>query len=128
LIAITDTHTLIWHDANTPRASTALRRYLRDPGWTVYVSVVNPWEMTIKTQTGKLILRADVPAIIADVLAFNPIQLLPVTYDHILALGRLPPVHKDPFDRLLAAQAIAENGVLVTDDPIFQHYPVHTDW
>lgn len=128
MIAITDTHTLIWHDSDPTRASTALVRYLANPAWTVFVSVVNPWEMTIKAQTGKLILRADVPAIMADVLRVNRVQLLPVTYDHILALGGLPPVHKDPFDRLLAAQAIAENAVLVTDDAIFLQYPVHTDW
>lgn len=128
MIAITDTHTLIWHDSDPSRASKALIRYLASPAWTVYVSVVNPWEMTIKAATGKLILRAEVRAIMSDVLRLNRVHLLPVTYDHILALGGLPPAHKDPFDRLLAAQAIAENAVLVTDDAIFQHYPVHTDW
>ena len=128
MIAITDTHTLIWHDAHPHRASPALVRCLTDPAWTVLVSVVNPWEMTIKAQTGKLILRADVPTNIADVLRVNPVRLLPVTLDHVFALGGLPPVHKDPFDRLLAAQAIAENAVLLTDDVIFRQYPVHTDW
>ncbi len=128
MIAVTDTHTLIWHDSNPARASSALVRYLADPMWTVFVSVVNPWEMTIKVQTGKLILRADVPTIIANVLRVNPVRLLPVTLDHVFALGGLPPVHKDPFDRLLAAQAIFENAVLLTDDAIFRQYPVRTDW
>ena len=128
MIVITDTHTLIWHDSNPSRASKALIRYLSNPAWTVYVSVVNPWEMTIKAQTGKLILRADVATIIADVVRQNRVQLLPVTYAHILALGGLPTVQKDPFDRLLAAQAIAENAVLLTDDAVFLQYPVHTDW
>ncbi len=128
MIAITDTHTLLWHDSSASRASKALIRYLSDPAWAVYVSVVNPWEMTIKAQTGKLVLRADVATIIADVVRQNRVQLLPVTYAHILALGRLPSVHSDPFDRLLAAQAVAENAVLLTDDAVFLQYPVQTDW
>lgn len=128
MIAITDTHTLIWYDSNPTTSSPLLDQYLRDPAWTVYLSVVNPWEMTIKVQTGRLPLRADVRTIVTEQLTWNPFRLLPVTFDHVLALGSLPPIHKDPFDRLLAAQAIAENAVLLTDDAIFQHYPVRTDW
>jgi PIN domain nuclease of toxin-antitoxin system len=126
--AILDTHALIWLDAEPAKLSPVVARYLGDPAWTCFLSVVNVWEILIKVGTGKLTLREDVRVIVADQLRRNPLQLLPVQYDHVLAVGGLPAAHKDPFDRLLVAQAIAENAVLLTDDPLVRQYPVRTDW
>jgi PIN domain nuclease of toxin-antitoxin system len=84
--------------------------------------------MIIKTRTGKLTLRADVEQIVSDITRVNPLRVLPVSERHAYALGGLPPIHKDPFDRMLVAQAITEGAVLLTADPVIRRYPVRADW
>lgn len=126
--AILDTHTFLWVDDAPAKVTPTVRGYLADPGCTVFLSVMCVWEIVIKVMIGKLALRADVRVIVADQLRTNPLHMLPVQYDHVLAVEGLPPAHIDPFDRLLAAQAIAEDAVLLTNDAIFRHYPVRTDW
>ena len=85
------------------------------------------WEILIKAQIGRLQLRIPLPEIVAEQLA-NGLQILPVTLAHTLALEGLPLAHKDPFDRLLIAQAVAEEMELVSADHIFSHYPVTVRW
>lgn len=126
--AILDTHALIWLDAEPSKLSTAVPRYLADPTCECFISVVNVWEILIKVGIRKLTIRDDIRVIIADQLRLNPLQLLPIQYDHVLVIDGLPPAHKDPFDRMLVAQAIAENAVLLTDDHLIRQYPVRTDW
>ncbi len=128
MIALLDTHALIWLAFNSARLTPAVRGYLADPAGVVYLSVVSVWEMVIKVGTGKLRLTKDVPTIVAEQLAANPIQILPVTLAHVLGVGGLPSIHRDPFDRMLVAQAQAENAVLLTADPLVRRYPVPTDW
>lgn len=91
------------------------------------ISTASVWEIVIKQKTGKLTLAAPLGAILSQFPAAG-ITVLPVLLDHVLGIDRLPDPHKDPFDRLLAAQAIAEGAVLVTADPVFGHYPVPTVW
>ncbi len=105
-----------------------MRGYLADPACVVYLSVVSVWEMVIKAGTGKLRLAKDVPTLVAEQLTANPLQLLPVSLAHVLAVGGLPSIHRDPFDRMLVAQALAEDAVLLTADPLVWRYPVPTDW
>jgi PIN domain nuclease of toxin-antitoxin system len=122
-----DTHTLIWWDSDPTRLSHPALAALRDPANTVWFSVVNVWEMVIKNQLGKLILHLPLTQIVAQQQA-NGLQVLPVTLAHTLAVEKLPPVHKDPFDRLLAAQANVEGAEFVTADAIFAQYPVRVLW
>ncbi len=91
------------------------------------LSVVSVWETAIKAQLGRLTLNLPLRAIITQQQA-NGLQVLPVTLDHVLALETLPAVHKDPFDRLLVAQAIAEGVVLFSSDETLRSYPVHVEW
>ena len=100
---------------------------LRDPANTVWLSVVSVWEIVIKAQLGKLNLRLPLPHIVTHQQA-NGLQVLPVTLPHVLAVEGLPPVHKDPFDRLLVAQAVVEGVELVSADPVFAQYPVRSLW
>ncbi len=95
---------------------------LLNPANTVWFSVVNVWEIVIKAQLGRLTLRLPLADIVAQQQA-NGLQVLSVTLAHSLAVESLPPVHKDPFDRLLAAQSIVEGADLVTADAIFGWYP-----
>ena len=83
--------------------------------------------MAIKMPLGKLTLRLPRADIFAHQVA-NGMRVLPISLAHALAVEVLPPAHKDPFDRLLVAQANAEGADLVTADPIFAHYPVRTFW
>jgi PIN domain nuclease of toxin-antitoxin system len=122
-----DTHVFIWWDSDPAQLSQPALTALRDPANTIAFSVVSVWEMTIKRQLGKLILRLPLSQLVAHQQA-NGLQVLPVTLTHTLAVEGLPPVHKDPFDRLLAAQANVEGVDFVTADPIFAQYPVRVLW
>jgi PIN domain nuclease of toxin-antitoxin system len=122
-----DTHTLIWWDSDPARLSDVALAALRDPANTVWLSVVSIWEILIKAQLGKLNVRLPLPDIVAEQQA-NGLRVLPVTLPHSLALEGLPPIHKDPFDRLLIAQAIVEGAELVSADHVFVQYPVRLLW
>jgi PIN domain nuclease of toxin-antitoxin system len=92
------------------------------------ISVVSAWEMQIKVQLGKLSLTAPLGEIIAGQQKLNQLEVLPINLPHILALDGLPNHHKDPFDRLLIAQARIENAVLISRDTVFGQYPVNVEW
>jgi PIN domain nuclease of toxin-antitoxin system len=122
-----DTHAFIWWDSDPSRLSAPALAALRDPANTVWLSVVSIWEILIKAQLGKLSVRLPLPDIVAQQQA-NGLQILPVTLPHSLALEGLPPLHKDPFDRLLIAQAVVEGADLVSADRVFVQYPVRLVW
>lgn len=122
-----DTHTFIWWDSDPAQLSQLALAALRDPANTVWFSTASVWEMVIKSQLGKLTLRLPLSQIVAQQQT-NGLQVLPVTLAHTLAVEGLPLVHKDPFDRLLAAQANVEGAEFVTADPIFAQYPVRVLW
>jgi PIN domain nuclease of toxin-antitoxin system len=122
-----DTNAFMWWDSNLGRLSAPALAALRDPANEVWFSVVNIWEMVIKAQLGKLALRLPLVDIVAQQQA-NGLRVLEATMAHVLAVDVLPPVHKDPFDRLLVAQANVEGAELVTSDPIFAQYPVRVLW
>jgi PIN domain nuclease of toxin-antitoxin system len=122
-----DTHVFMWWDSNPANLSSHALSALRDPANTKWISVVSIWELVIKSQLGKLTLILPLPQIVAQQQA-NGLQVLAASFAHVLAVEGLPPVHKDPFDRLLAAQANVEGAELVTADPVFARYPVRVLW
>jgi PIN domain nuclease of toxin-antitoxin system len=122
-----DTHTLIWLDQDHSKLSTAAARFIQDPGNDIVVSVMSVWEMVIKLQTGKIQLPDPVAALISRQAA-NGIRLMGVELSHVLAVETLPNPHRDPFDRIIVAQAIVEGAVLLTADKVFQQYPVTVVW
>ncbi len=101
---------------------------LRDDGNVVFISVVNAWKMQSKSQIGKLTLFKPLAEIIGEQQTANGFALLPIQLPHILTLDDLPLHHRDPFDRLLIAQARHENLTLVSRDPRFTAYPVQVLW
>jgi len=113
------------HDRPIP---SRVRAALEDPRNDIYLSLVTPWEMQIKVGTGGIKLNQSVRSIIDAQLAHGSYTLLPITLDHIEALSRLPDIHKDPFDRLLIAQAVHENLIIVTGDLTIIEYPVSVFW
>ncbi|MBI1764455.1 MAG: type II toxin-antitoxin system VapC family toxin [Acidobacteria bacterium] len=120
-----DTQILIWADEQPQRIPGHLRAVLQ-PGLNQWVlSIASVWELQIKTQIGKLHLQNPLPLLLASQQQTNRLQLLPIQLPNVLALENLPFHHKDPFDRLLIAQAIAENLTLVSVDPVFSAYSVN---
>jgi PIN domain nuclease of toxin-antitoxin system len=123
-----DTHAFIWWDSDPAKPSPQARAACEDRTNVVLLSVASAWEMQIKLQLGKLDLRLPLAEVIASQQQTNDIQVLPVALGHVLALRDLPAHHKDPFDRLLIAQADVEEAVLISHDPVFAHYPVKVLW
>jgi PIN domain nuclease of toxin-antitoxin system len=123
-----DTHTFLWWANEPERLSARVRALLENPKMTLLLSVVSLWEIQIKAQSGKLTLTIPLKTLVETQQRTNQIQVLPVTLAHILALDDLPLHHKDPFDRLLIAQANVENAVLASVDAVFGQYPVNVIW
>jgi len=123
-----DTHTFIWWDSDPQRLSPQALAVFQDSGNVALFSVASVWEMQIKIQLGKLKLNLPLSELIGSQQRINKVEILPVKLEHALALDNLPTHHKDPFDRLLIAQAQVEQAVLVSKDPIFSRYPVAVVW
>lgn len=123
-----DTHTFIWWDSEPARLSVSALSACQDPANTLIVSVVSVWEIQIKSQLGKLKLNLPLSEIIQSQRQTNNVQILSVELEHVLELQNLPYHHKDPFDRLLIAQANVEGAQLVSGDSAFSGYPINLIW
>jgi len=124
-----DTHAFIWWTGDQSRLPQSLLEAIREPSNTVYLSVASSWEAMIKQGLGKLRFDEDWSNIIDREINQNAFLILPIKLEHTFALNRLPPLHRDPFDRMLIAQAIAEGFTLATRDPLVKQYPlVATVW
>jgi PIN domain nuclease of toxin-antitoxin system len=123
-----DTHTFIWWDGEPDKLSPQALALCQDRANVLWLSVVSVWEMQIKLQLGKLSLTLPLAEMVESQQQQNDLKVLPVTLPHVLALQNLPTHHKDPFDRLLIAQANVEDAVLVSKDPLFAMYAVKLAW
>jgi PIN domain nuclease of toxin-antitoxin system len=123
-----DTHAFIWWDSEPKKLLPNGLALCRDRANELWLSVVSIWEMQIKLQLGKLQLSTPLAKVIESQQQINGLQVLPITLAHVLALEQLPLHHKDPFDRLLIAQANVEGAVLISHDPIFAKYAVEVVW
>jgi len=123
-----DTHAFIWWDSEPARLSSRALALCQDSENTLLLSVASTWEMQIKIQLGKLRLGLPLAALIENQQRVNRLEILPIGLEHVLALDQLPSVHKDPFDRLLVAQARVEGASLVTNDPVMENYSVDVIW
>lgn len=123
-----DTHTFIWFDVQSTRLSASAKQLIADPKNRKLLSAASIWEMSIKVGNGRLQLGGDLATVVRDQVSGNGIEILPVTAEHALAVQSLPPIHRDPFDRMLVAQAIVENAVLISCDPNLAKYPVTVFW
>jgi PIN domain nuclease of toxin-antitoxin system len=115
-----DTHAVLWALSQPDQLSAEARERVADPANTVAVSAVSAWEIAIKTAAGKLKFDVD----LAQAMANTGFLPLPITIEHALVAGHLPPHHRDPFDRMLVAQAIMDGWTLVTRDSRLPVYGV----
>ena len=123
-----DTHALIWFMHGDNSLSVTARQVLEDAETRRYVSVATLWEMSIKVSLGKLNLDRSLPDFFNRYLDDFDFTILPIERSHLLTLQTLFPHHRDPFDRLLIAQSIAEGLPLVSGDANVALYPVQRVW
>ena len=123
-----DTHVFLWMAAEPDRLSSDARKNILDPENLLYVSIVSLWEMQIKHQMGKLALDVSITDIWEQFQEENDLILLNLCVSHIWKLGQLCDYHKDPFDRLLIAQAQCEDMALISADNAITHYDVRVAW
>lgn len=117
-----DTHLLIWAAAEPARLSATAIATIEDPESELLFSAASIWEIAIKRGLGRANFTVD-PRVLRRALLDNDFVELPVTADHAVGVETLPPIHGDPFDRILIAQSIAEGVTLLTADAIIARYP-----
>lgn len=123
-----DTHTFIWWANSPDKLSKQVLNLCQDNNNDLILSVASVWEMQIKIQIGKLKLSSSLLSLVASQQQTNNLQILPIELVHVLAVQNLPAHHRDPFDRLLIAQAIVERLPILSVDSVFNAYPVERLW
>jgi PIN domain nuclease of toxin-antitoxin system len=117
-----DTHLLLWAAGQPNRLPATARKLIDAPSNELLFSATSIWEVAIKRGLGRRDFQAD-PRLLRRGLLDNGYAELPILSDHVVALDSLPPIHKDPFDRLLVAQATVEGITLLTADSVVGQYP-----
>jgi PIN domain nuclease of toxin-antitoxin system len=125
---LVDTHSFLWFNQDDPALSARAKALLEDPANEKLVSLACCWEIAIKAGIGKLALGEPTATYIPNALARAKFGTLPITLDHVVAVERLPPHHRDPFDRMIVAQALAENVAVVSADAVLDAYGVTRLW
>jgi len=126
--ALLDTHVFLWWITADPQMSPLAREIISNGENELFFSAASGWEIAIKAKLGKLRLTGDICSLIVDQLAINNFTALPVQMYHALHVYNLPDYHRDPFDRLLIAQAQTEGLPILTADPQIARYPVKVLW
>jgi PIN domain nuclease of toxin-antitoxin system len=123
-----DTHTLIWWMTTDPHLSKSARTLIEQESTVSLVSAVSAWEIATKVRLGRLPAAVDLVQDFVDDLRRQRMEILAVSAEHAIRAGLLPGPHKDPFDRMLIAQAQAENVPIVSNDPALDGYGVRRLW
>ncbi len=123
-----DTHALLWWLSDDRALPVSARKLIARSNNTILVSAASAWEIATKFRLGKLPGAADLVADFAGYLKHERFESLPITDDHALRAGLLPEPHRDPFDRMLIAQAQAENIPIISNDAAFDPYKVRRLW
>lgn len=117
-----DTHLLLWAAGDPGRMSPVALALIEDAGNELFFSAASLWEISIKHGLGRADFQAD-PRVLRRALLDNGYSELPIISEHAVAIEGLPPIHKDPFDRMLVAQATVEGITLLTADALLAQYP-----
>lgn len=123
-----DTHALLWWLTKSPSLPISAQNLLKNRDHTVLVSAASAWEIATKVRLGKLDVATEVVENLVAYLARERFDVVPVTAEHGIRAGSLPGPHKDPFDRMLIAQALAENIPIVSNDRALDGYGVRRLW
>jgi PIN domain nuclease of toxin-antitoxin system len=123
-----DTHALLWWFTDDERLSKPARQLIADAGNRVFVSAASAWEIATKQRLGKLPGVPEAASRYGELVAADGFEHLPITHRHSLCAGGFTGTHRDPFDRMLAAQSDLEGLPLVTRDPAFDAFGITTLW
>lgn len=123
-----DTHSFLWFIAGNASLSPTARTLIEDIDHQPLLSMASLWEMAIKLSLGKLILGQPFETLIPEQMRLNGIALLQIEMAHVMVVAKLLFHHRDPFDRLLTAQAMVEQIPIVSGDPAFDLYPIKRLW
>jgi len=123
-----DTHTFLWFILDDPQLSPKADQLISDPNNAIAISPVTYWEIAIKISIGKYSLPEPYEIFMDREISINDFKILPIQPKHTAILIDLPFYHKDPFDRLLIAQASVEKIPIISNDQIFDQYPVQRIW
>ena len=123
-----DTHTFLWWLTESSRLSETVRRTIFDPSVEKLISAATAWEITTKHRLGKLPSADPIASDIPEAIAAQGFRELPLSVADAARAGALPGPHRDPFDRMLIAQALARDLVLISNDAAFDRYPVRRLW
>jgi len=123
-----DTHALIWWMTENPLLPLSIRRLMVDKRNTIVVSAASAWEMATKVRLGRLPAASDITRNFEEYLTQSGFESLPVSAAHGIRAGLLPGPQRDPFDRMLIAQAQAENLTIVSNEMSFDRYGIRRAW
>jgi len=122
-----DTHAFLWFVSGDKQLPESARNIIEDIHQSCFLSAASLWEITIKHQNKKL----DLGLSLEDLFDFadrNQIEIIPINYEHLLLLSKLPGHHNDPFDRLIISQAISEELIIITRDKLYKKYKAQLIW
>jgi PIN domain nuclease of toxin-antitoxin system len=123
-----DTHSFLWFIGGHPNLSRTARTFIEDDSHQLFLSIASLWEMAIKVSLNKLSLAQPFDTLIPEQMNLNGIALLDIQIDHVAVVAEMPFYHRDPFDRLLVAQATVEQVPIVSADRSFDAYSVQRLW
>ena len=123
-----DTHSLMWFLSGDVQLSARARQLMEDEDNELFLSVASLWEMAIKFSLGKLTLEQSFEQMFPQQLDRNSISVLGITLDHLKAVCNLPFHHRDPFDRLIVAQAQVERMAVISTDAMLDRYGLNREW
>ncbi len=123
-----DTCTFLWLIADSPELSNRARGLLIEPANDVFLSAGSAWEIALKNSLGRLPLPVPPDRFVPEQREAHGIEALAIDEESTLQVGRLPALHRDPFDRILVCQAIVHGLTVVGPDPLIAQYPVRTTW
>ena len=126
--ALLDTHVFLWWVGDDARLSATARQIIGDAANEILLSAASGWEIAIKSRLGRLRVPDNLEQFMSEQMLQNHFTALPIHLSHALGVHRLPPLHRDPFDRILAVQSRLEAMPILTADPLIARYDVETLW
>jgi len=128
LRVLLDTHAFVWWNSDDPRLSRTARAVIQEPENEILLSAASAWEIAIKYARGRLPIPQPPARYVADRMRRHGFGPLAIEIAHGVQVGSLPPIHRDPFDRILVAQSQLENLPILTSDPTIARYGVSVIW
>ncbi len=126
--ALLDTHTFLWWNLDAPQLSAGAHAFITQGSNEIFLSAASAWEIAIQSAKGRLTLPVPPDQYVAERMRLHRFSALPIALSHALEVYRLPPIHQNPFDRLLVAQSRLEDMPILSGDPEIGSYEIEVIW